>query len=256
MFDFSTKQLVITGANRGIGLAVAKSFIAVGANVTLVALEQDVIDVAAQLSRDYKRSVKGFVCDISCVESIDLLANSIVHIDILINNAGFEQATPIANLSPEVSKTFRNIIETNVIGTFEVTRALLPKIPAGGRIINTASVWSKTAVAEFSAYCASKHAILGLTRSLSKELGARNIAVNAVCPGWVKTEASMRSLHSMAESNHQGIDNAIGDIIASQSFSGLMVPDDMTDIYLFLASNAARNITGQAYTVDRGEIMQ
>ena len=142
------------------------------------------------------------------------------------------------------------------IGTFSVTRALLPKIRDGGRIVNTASMWGKTAVAEFSAYCASKHAIIGLTRSLAQELAPRGISVNAVCPGWVRTQASMRSLAAMSVRTGRAEDDLLAQIVGAQAFPGLMEPADMAAMYLFLGSDAAANITGQAITVDRGELMQ
>jgi 3-hydroxybutyrate dehydrogenase len=129
-------------------------------------------------------------------------------------------------------------------------------MPDGGRIINTASMWGKTAVAEFSAYCASKHAIIGLTRSLAQELAPRHISVNAVCPGWVRTAASMRSLAHMAARAGRSESDLLAEIVGAQALDGLMEPSDMADMYLFLGSDAARNITGQSYTVDRGELMQ
>lgn len=254
-FDFTGKSVLVTGANRGIGLGVAEGFLAAGASVVIAALEEDVRDVAAQLGARYGRDVTGVVCDISDRDQIAALAERVDRLDVLVNNAGLEYITPIADPSPDVERVFRDIIAINVIGTFEVTRALLAKIPEGGRIINTSSMWGKTAVGEYSAYCASKHAVIGLTRSLSRELGPRRIAVNAVCPGWVRTVASMRSLGHMAQRLGRSEAALLEEIVGAQSFDGLMAPEDMIDIYLFLASDAARNITGQAYTVDRGETM-
>jgi 3-hydroxybutyrate dehydrogenase len=117
-------------------------------------------------------------------------------------------------------------------------------------------MWGKTAVAEFSAYCASKHAVIGLTRSLAQELCGRGISVNAVCPGWVRTDASMRSLAAMSQQSGRDESDLLAEIVGAQALPGLMMPQDMADMYLFLMSNAARNITGQAFTVDRGELMQ
>ena len=122
--------------------------------------------------------------------------------------------------------------------------------------MNTASMWGKTAVAEFSAYCASKHAVIGLTRSLAQELAPRQISVNAVCPGWVRTFASMRSLSFMAAQQKRTEADLLEEIVAAQALEGLMEPQDMVDMYLFLAGPAADNITGQSFTVDRGELMQ
>lgn len=254
--DLAGKKVLITGANRGIGFGLAEGFLKARAMVTIVALEEDVIEIAGQLSETYKRQVQGIICDIAELEQVDHMAGKVDKVDVLVNNAGFEYITPITDPSKSTDDVFRRIIEINVIGTFSVTRRLLDKIPYGGRIVNTASMWGKTAVAEFSAYCASKHAVIGLTRSLSQELASRRISVNAVCPGWVRTIASMRSLSFMAEKRQCPEADMLDAIIAGQALDGLMEPQDMVDMYLFLAGPAADNITGQSFTVDRGELMQ
>jgi len=256
LVDLTGKKVVITGANRGIGLGLAKGFLKVGAEVVIAALEEDVTEVAKDLSKIHGCKVTGVQCDISKIDQVDAFNERLSKVDILINNAGFEYFTPISDPSDEVDKVFRRIIETNVIGTFSVTRRLLEKIPYGGRIINTASMWGKTAVAQFSAYCASKHAVIGLTRSLSQELAPRRISVNSVCPGWVRTSASMRSLSYMAKNQKQSEDTLLEEIVSAQALSGLMEPKDMVDMYLFLSGPGADNITGQSFTVDRGELMQ
>lgn len=254
--DLARKKVLITGANRGIGFGLAEGFLKAGAMVTIVALEKDVIEIAGQLSETYKREVQGIICDIAELAQVDQMAGKVDKVDVLVNNAGFEYITPITDPSKSTDEVFRRIIEINVIGTFSVTRRLLDKIPDGGRIVNTASMWGKTAVAEFSAYCASKHAVIGLTRSLSQELASRRISVNAVCPGWVRTIASMRSLSFMAAKEQRPEADMLDEIVAAQALDGLMEPQDMVDMYLFLAGPAADNITGQSFTVDRGELMQ
>ncbi len=256
MYDFSGKRVLVTGGNMGLGAGVARGFLAAGADLIIAGIETDVAEVAASWAKEFDRPVTGLRCDITVQRDVARLAEAAGPLDVLVNNAGLELITPIADPDPQVDATFRRITEINVIGTFSVTRALLPQLTDGGRIINTASMWGKTAVAEFSAYCASKHAVIGLTRSLAQELAPRRISVNAVCPGWVKTEASMRSLTAMAERSDQSEDALLDEIVGAQALPGLMVPEDMADMYLFLASDAARNITGQSFTVDRGELMQ
>ncbi len=256
MVEFSGKHVVVTGANRGIGLGVAEGFLRAGARVTITALELDVEEVAAELSQVHGRKVVGLACDISDRDQVARMAAKIVGLDVLINNAGFEYITPITDPSPRVDEIFQQIILTNVVGTFSVIRQLLGKMPDGARIVNTSSMWGKTAVAEFSAYCASKHAVIGLTRSLAQELAPRRISVNAVCPGWVRTVASMRSLTAMAAREGRPEQDMLAEIVAAQALPGLMEPSDMAAMYLFLAGAAADNITGQSFTVDRGELMQ
>jgi 3-hydroxybutyrate dehydrogenase len=180
---------------------------------------------------------------------------SIDRLDVLINNAGLERITPLADPDPEVEEIFRRIIDINVNGTFLVTRHALPKMRAGGRIILTASIWSRTAVAEFSAYVASKHANLGFMRAAAHELGPKGITVNAVCPGWVRTEAAMLSLSNMARRSSRPEQELLDEIVGAQVLGGLLEPADMVPLYLFLASDAAKDITGQAYMLDRGEVM-
>lgn len=256
MTDFSGKHVVITGANRGIGLGIAEGFLKAGANLTICALEDDTHEIAAQLSDTYGRTVKGITCDIAEREQVKAMSAQIDGLDVLINNAGFEYITPITDPSSRVDDVFERIIMTNVVGTFSVTRGLLPKLVDGGRVVSTSSMWGKTAVAEFSAYCASKHAVIGLTRSLAQELAPRGISVNAVCPGWVRTVASMRSLSAMAAQSKRSEKELLDEIVGAQALPGLMDPSDMAAMYLFLAGPAADNITGQSFTVDRGELMQ
>ena len=177
-------------------------------------------------------------------------------IDVLVNNAGLELITPIDAPGEQVERDFARIIDINVMGTFHVTRRALPRIPDGGRIVLTASMWGKTAVAEFSAYCASKHANIGFMRSLARELAPRRITVNAVCPGWVRTQASMRSLAAMALREGRNEQALLDEIVSAQALPGLMEPADIASTYLFLASDAAASTTGQALTVDRGELLQ
>ena len=253
--DFSGRRVVVTGAFRGIGHGVAEGFAKAGADLVLIDMEPGVGAVAAAMARDHGVPVAGHVCDITDPAGLDAVFVGIEHIDVLVNNAGLELVTPVENADPAVEDTFRRIVDINVMGTFYVTRRALPKMGRGGRIVITASMWGKTAVAEMSAYCATKHANIGFMRSLAMELGPRGIAVNAVCPGWVRTVASMRSLKAMAASSGRSEDSLLAEIMAAQAFDGLMEPADMADIYLFLASDAARNITGQAVTVDRGELL-
>jgi 3-hydroxybutyrate dehydrogenase len=246
--SFAGKTVVITGASRGIGWGIAKGFASAEAGLVLIA------DDIAVLDRSSEIGAQGFVADITDGGAIDTAFAKVSHIDVLINNAGLERLTPIAGGENDVETVFRRIVEINVIGTQIVTRRALTKMSVGGCIINTASIWGRVAEPMFGAYVASKHAVIGLTKTWAKELGSKGIRVNAVCPGWVRTEASMRSLELMARQSNVSEDALLAEIVGGQAFPGLMEPADMAEAYMFLASDAAKNITGQSLGVDRGEV--
>lgn len=246
--NFTGKSVVITGASRGIGLGIAKGFAQAGANLVLLADDNNVIEVAQSIG------AIGKYLDITNQADIDTALRSQRHIDVLINNAGLERITPLDDTSVEATAIFRRIVDINITGTYLVTLAALPKMKSGGRIINTSSVWGRIGEPLFSAYVASKHAIIGLTKTWAKELGPRGINVNAVAPGWVKTAASLRSLGAMAIRNNINEDALLDQILRGQALGGLMEPEDMAGIYMFLASQHAANITGQTIGADRGEM--
>lgn len=247
-FSFRDKTVVVTGSSRGIGRGVAAAFQRAGATLHLIADDPEIFKAAKELGST------GHQLDITDKEALTKALAHVGRIDVLVNNAGIEHMTPITDESAEIETIFRRLIEVNVIGTATVTRSLLPLMGKGSAIVNTSSVWGRIAEASFDAYVASKHAVIGLTKTWSKELGPLGIRINAVCPGWVRTEAAMRSLELMAIAKNTTESDLLDAITASQSLPGLMVPDDVADAYLFLASDYARNITGQALSVDRGEM--
>ena len=251
-YDFSGQTVLVTGGSRGIGFGVAKGFAKAGADVVILS-SGDGEDAAKALS--VFGSARAVRADITDRNQIIKALSGIERIDVLVNNAGLERATPMDDPDDAVEDTFARIIDINVNGTFLMTRHALPRMRAGGRIILTASIWSRTAVPEFSAYVCSKHANLGFMRSMAHELGPRGINVNAVCPGWVRTEAAMLSLVKMSEATGKPEADLLEEITGAQVLGGLLEPDDMAALYLFLASDAACDITGQAYMLDRGEVM-
>lgn len=242
------KSVVITGSSRGIGLGIARAFADAGSRLHLIA------DDPAVMARASELGATAALCDIVDKTQVKAAFAGLKHIDVLINNAGLELFTPVTDDGDETTANFRRIVEINVIGTALVTTEALRLMADGGSIINTASVWSRSAEAGFGAYVASKHATIGLTKTWAKELGARNIRVNAVCPGWVRTDASMRSLRRMARDQNLPEGELLDRIVGGQILPGLMEPADVAGAYLFLASDLARNMTGQSIGVDRGEV--
>ncbi|MFK7746573.1 MAG: SDR family NAD(P)-dependent oxidoreductase [Roseobacter sp.] len=250
-FDFTGVSVLVTGGSSGIGQGVATAFAQAGADLTILSSSDAIFEAAAAMPGQ----VTALKCDISDAAAVAQALEPVKRVDVLINNAGLERPTPLTGDHHTGNPTFERILAINVTGTQNVTDALVHKIPDGGRIIITASIWAKTAVGGFSAYVASKHANVGLMRTWAKELAPRGIRVNAVCPGWVKTGPAMNSLSELAATSGRPEAELLDEIIGAQAIGGLMVPSDMADTYLFLASSGGANITGQAINVDRGEVM-
>jgi 3-hydroxybutyrate dehydrogenase len=249
MKGIAGQNVLITGASRGIGLGLAQAFAAAGAQVTALAEDGGVAEAARRIG------VAGLCADVTDPVAVAAALATLPRIDVLVNNAGLERITPVEDTSTESIALFRRILDINVAGMAIVTAHALPRMGQGGRIVNTASIWGRVAEPLFGAYVASKHAVIGLTKTWAKELGPRGIRVNAVAPGWVRTEASIRSAQVLAARSGRDEGEIIGAVESAQSLAGgLMEPKDIAGAYLFLASDLSANITGQTLGVDRGEV--
>ena len=242
------RRVLITGASRGVGRGVAEAFAACGAKLHILADNAEIHAVAEVIG------ATGHIVDITDDAAVKRAVEDIGALDVLVNNAGLERITPLDDRSAETEAVFRRIVDINITGTFLMTRAVLPYLASGGVIVNTASIWSKAGEALFSAYVASKHAVAGLTKVFAKELGPRGIRVNAVCPGWVRTEAALLSAERMAALQGTTKEMVLADVSAAQIMPGIMEPADVASLYLFLASDLSANMTGQSINVDRGEV--
>ena len=162
-FDFTGKSVLVTGASSGIGQGVAAAFANAGADLTILSSTDSIHDAATAMHGN----VKAIKCDISDTYAVTAALADIERVDVLINNAGLEKPTPLSGTNPSGDATFERVIAINVNGTRNVTDTLINRIPDGGRIIITSSIWAKTAVGGFSAYVASKHANVGRMRTCS-----------------------------------------------------------------------------------------
>jgi len=250
--------VLITGAAGGIGRALAAAF--ARESVRLVLLDRTAAPLhalAAQLQPITE--VAAHACDLNDDAAVAQLAETLRashgRVDVLLNNAGAEYPTPLADDAPDAMVRWSRLLDNNVTSMVRLTRALLPLLPAGGSIINQSSIWGRSAVADFSAYVASKHAVIGLTRALAWELAPRGLRVNAVCPGWIRTDAALASLQAMAAKAGRPAQAIERELLARQAIPHWLEPADIAGVYLFLASEDARCLTGQSLVASHGEVM-
>jgi NAD(P)-dependent dehydrogenase (short-subunit alcohol dehydrogenase family) len=249
---FQGKHVLVTGASMGIGLAVAKGFARAGATLSILAENDAIHSAAEEIAATGTRAANVLQCDIADAHAVAQSIGRLEKIDVLVNVAGYQPLTPILDPDPIVDENFRRVMDVNVNGAWHVTRAAIRRMERGGKIVFTSSIWGKIAVAEFAGYVASKHATLGLMRALAIELAPKGINVNAICPGWVGTEGALWTARIQAKASGKSLDGFLAEVTGEQLLPGLMAPEAMVPIYLFLASGLADDITGQAYNVDRG----
>jgi NAD(P)-dependent dehydrogenase (short-subunit alcohol dehydrogenase family) len=252
------KKAFVTGASRGIGRAIAIRLAREGARVVVgVRSSQDGEPLVAEIvsAGGTAEWVELDVTDAALVATaLERAARPERRIDIVVNNAGIGGVTPF-NGDTRSDVQFRRIMDVNVTGTWRVLRAAAPFLPDGARVINLSSVTGRFGVAGSSAYAASKHAVIGLTRSLALELAPRKITVNAICPGWVDTDMGRAGMKGVAKG--AGLEAEAGFQLAARMapLGEVLTPDEIAGLVVYLASEDARNVTGQSLVIDGGQVM-
>jgi len=248
--ELQNKLALITGGGRGIGRAIALLFAQHGAQIAVAARTREQLEHVAQ---EIGPETRAIVCDVSSAQSVSQMFADLKP-DILVNNAGVAESAPFLNTSDEL---WQRHLAINLTGTFYCTRAALPAMleRGWGRIINIASVAAKTGAPYIAAYAASKHGVLGLTRSVALEVATRGVTVNAICPGYVDTEMVERGVERIVKRTGRGAQEALAALKRMSPQNRLVTAEEVASLALLLASEDGRGINGQGINIDGGSVL-
>ena len=256
--QLTDQVVIVTGAGRGIGKAVALGAARAGASVVLVSRTKEQLEAVATEIREAGGKALVHACDLSQPETAKEVVKATMgefgRVDVLVNNAAMNY---VANLVMSKDDKWKELYEVNLFATVRMTRQVLRKLIAkkSGRIINISSVSAKVGAKYNSAYASSKAAMIGFTKSVALEVARLGITVNAVCPWHVDTEMVRDSMTKRGKMFGKTAEEYLAGIIASNPQERIMTAEEMADTCVFLMSDGARGITGQAMNVDGGFVM-
>lgn len=248
---------VVTGGGRGIGAAVARALAGRGARVVVAARSTGEIEAVSAALRGGGAESWAIRVDVSDPESVralfDEAGGRLGAVDILVNNAGVVSTAPVTKLTLD---EWTRLWTVNTTGPFLCAQAVLPgMIERGwGRIVNVASVASLRGASYIAAYAASKHGVLGFTRSLAAEVARQGITANAVCPGYVDTPMTEGSVARIVEKTGISEEQALEALLATTPQRRLIAPQEVAAAVAFLCEEDAKGINGQTIVLDGGAL--
>jgi ketoreductase len=251
-----SRTVVVTGGGRGIGRAIALSFAEPGAHIVITSrtteqLEQTAADIKAR-GAEATAITMDVSDEASVAHGFGSLHGRIKDVNVLVNNAGVGGGEVVQGSDVE---RWRRTIDTNLTGMYLVTRQILPLMAQGGRIVNLSSVLGRFGVPGYTAYCASKHGVIGFTRALSLEVLKRKITVNAIAPGWVDTDMASLGMAQGATHAKVSFDEFKDQMISAVPIKRIIDPAEVAALVKFLTSSDAGAITGQTYNICGGQTM-
>jgi NAD(P)-dependent dehydrogenase (short-subunit alcohol dehydrogenase family) len=247
---------LVTGGGRGIGRAIAHALAGPDTCVAIAGRTRSELDATARDLKTLGGTALAIEMDVTSEASVNAgmrkLEAAVDHLDVLVNNAGVGGGEPVSG--SDVAR-WRRVIDTNVTGTYLVTREAIGMMRDGGRIVSISSVLGRFGVPGYTAYCASKHAVIGFTRALALELAPRHITVNALCPGWVNTEMAANGMRQGAAASGQTFEEFRDGALGAVPIQRIIEPEEVAELVRFVASPAAAAITGQTYNICGGQTM-
>ena len=249
MHGIKDKHAFVTGGATGIGLAIAKALADAGARVTVASRNLERINAVTQ----GLEKVDGRALDVTDPDSIAAAFDAAGPVDILVNNSGIALAAPFEKTTLE---QLNRIMAVNLTGVFLCTQAVLPAMRErnAGRIINIASTAGLKGYPYISAYAASKHGVIGMTRSLALELAATAITANCVCPGFTDTEMASDAITNITSKTGRSAEETLAELVKHNPQKRLIKPEEVASAVLWLCQDDSLSINGQAIAVAGGEI--
>lgn len=245
---------LVTGGGKGLGAAIAVRLAAAGARVAVlgrdrasiqnIAREIDALPLAADVTKPQEVN-----------DALLRMREALGDATILVQNAGIAEGAPLEATTDEM---WDRHMSTNVTSCFRIARAMIPAMKkiGWGRVVHVASTAGLVGFKYTSAYVASKHALVGLTRALAAELATTNVTVNAVCPGFLDTEMTARTISNIMEKTKKTKDEVVKELAAISPQKRLIQTDEVAHVVTMLCADAARGITGQAIPIDGGQVMR
>ncbi|HLJ64928.1 MAG TPA: SDR family NAD(P)-dependent oxidoreductase [Stellaceae bacterium] len=252
------RHAVVTGGGSGIGSAIAVALAREGARVSLMGRNFDKLEAMVQHLTRSGAEAQGIGLDVTEAEAVPPAFTSATGrfgaVEILVNNAGAAESAPFAKTTLAL---LERMIAVNLTGAFSCTQAVLAGMERAkwGRIINIASTAGVTGYPYVSAYCAAKHALVGLTRALALETARRGVTVNAVCPGFTETELIERAIMTITAKTGRSAQEARAELAATNPLRRLIRPEEVAASVAFLSHPDQAAITGQAIIIAGGEVM-
>jgi NAD(P)-dependent dehydrogenase (short-subunit alcohol dehydrogenase family) len=244
------RRVVVTGGSRGVGRAIVTRFAALGDDVVAVARNPDAL---AAVAAAHPSAVRGVACDLTDEPAVVELMRDLGPVDVLVNNAGVSDSAPLHRTTLE---SWNEQMAVNATAAFLCTREVIAGMRErdAGRIVTVASTAGRAGVAYASAYSASKHAAIGLTRSAAAELAGTHVTANAVCPAFVESEMTEASAARIAERTGRTLAESLDALAGLSPLRRLLDPDEVAEAVLWLASPGAQAINGQTIILDGGGI--
>jgi NAD(P)-dependent dehydrogenase (short-subunit alcohol dehydrogenase family) len=249
--DHRDRVALVTGGGKGIGEAIARRLAREGLRVVVLGRS------AAELER-VATEIHGLAvpCDLTDAEAMEaslaVVARAFGPVDVLVNNAGLAESVPFEKTTDAL---WERTLALNVTAPMRLCRALVPAMAkrGWGRVVNVASNAGLRGYAYTAAYCASKHALVGLTRALAVEYASRGVTINAVCPGFVDTAMAARSVAKIASATQRSVEAARATLEALSPQRRLMTAEEVAHVVWCLVPHEARGVHGQCIALDGGQ---